>query len=192
MRKKINRNGDRVLILTEGECTEIQYLNKIKRKFRLSRLTFRQAQKHNPVIEIAKEMEQITEYERVYAIFDAETNKQKHQFIEALNYIQNIANIHKSKKPIIYNAFTANPCFEIWLLLHFQAITQNYYECSDVRTDLKQYIPNYNKHLHDSVSDLMLRLEIAISNEIQLKNSNPIQSPFSNIGELIDILKQLK
>lgn len=38
-----------------------------------------------------------------------------------------------------------NPCFEIWLLLHFIHTGRLFSNCSDVVVELRKYIPNYTK-----------------------------------------------
>lgn len=38
-----------------------------------------------------------------------------------------------------------NPCFEIWLLLHFVHTGKLFSNCSDVVTELRKYIPDYSK-----------------------------------------------
>ena len=38
-----------------------------------------------------------------------------------------------------------NPCFEMWLLLHFVFTGKHFGTCSDVVSDLKKHIPNYSK-----------------------------------------------
>lgn len=36
-----------------------------------------------------------------------------------------------------YNLAISNPCFELWLLYHFQEMGENYNSCHDVKDDLK-------------------------------------------------------
>lgn len=38
-----------------------------------------------------------------------------------------------------------NPCFEIWLLLHFVHTGRLFSNCSDVVTELRKHIPDYSK-----------------------------------------------
>jgi len=38
-----------------------------------------------------------------------------------------------------------NPCFEVWLLLHFVHTGRLFSNCSDVVTELRKYIPDYSK-----------------------------------------------
>jgi len=38
-----------------------------------------------------------------------------------------------------------NPCFEVWLLLHFEYTGRLFSECSDVVTELRKFIPGYTK-----------------------------------------------
>ena len=38
-----------------------------------------------------------------------------------------------------------NPCFEFWLLLHFRQTGRLFQNCEQVVTELRRYIPNYNK-----------------------------------------------
>jgi len=39
----------------------------------------------------------------------------------------------------------SNPCFELWLLLHFESLTGHVAKCKDVERLIRKYIPAYKK-----------------------------------------------
>ncbi|MBP9134766.1 MAG: RloB domain-containing protein [Saprospiraceae bacterium] len=38
-----------------------------------------------------------------------------------------------------------NPCLEFWFLLHFEKTSKYFNTCSSAETQLKKYLPNYEK-----------------------------------------------
>lgn len=39
----------------------------------------------------------------------------------------------------------SNPCFELWLLLHFESLTSHVAKCKDVERLIRKYVPAYQK-----------------------------------------------
>jgi hypothetical protein len=89
--------------------------------------------------------------------------------VEQLNEVSNWVHAeNKKKNPVIHGMALSNPCFEFWLLLHFEEGTGalNSNEClSRLR---KKYIPNYDKRLNDPI---VIKLFTEKTIEVAIKRS---------------------
>jgi hypothetical protein len=78
------------------------------------------------------------DYEFVYALIDMDKVFQDKQ--------ENEYKADKRKAEMLgVTVLENNPCFEIWLLLHFQKTGRVFTRCDDVIKELRKYIPNYSK-----------------------------------------------
>ncbi|MFI5137439.1 MAG: RloB family protein [Sphingobacteriales bacterium] len=85
-------------------------------------------------------IELMENYNRVYALVDMDAiiaQQQQH------NYQQHKATAIRAGVIVLEN----NPCFEFWLLLHFRQTGRLFQNCEQVITELRRYIPGYNKGL---------------------------------------------
>jgi len=77
-------------------------------------------------------------YDRVYALIDMDAIIAQGQLHA---YRQRKANAEAQDVIVLEN----NPCFEIWLLLHFRRTDRQFGNCNDVVRQLREFIPNYDK-----------------------------------------------
>ncbi len=71
-----------------------------------------------------------------------------------------------------FNLALSNPCFELWLLLHFTFYAKTGTNCKTIIRELKKYLPNYDKSNLEIIK-LESKIITAISNAKKLdKNSN--------------------
>lgn len=61
-----------------------------------------------------------------------------------------------------YHLAISNPCFELWLLYHFQDVDKSYNSCNDVKDDLKPLLDDaegsdYEELFHDLAADAVER-----------------------------------
>lgn len=80
------------------------------------------------------------DYDRVYALIDMDAVIAQQQ---QQNYQQHKAAALRAGVIVLEN----NPCFEFWLLLHFRQTGRIFHNCGQVITELRRYIPGYNKGL---------------------------------------------
>ncbi len=86
-----------------------------------------------------------------------------------------------------------NPCFEFWLLLHFQQTSRPYNTCNEVIRDLKKYIPGYDKNanflsgLFQPEGELASKFTNAIENEKSL-HQNEYKSSYSEMFKLFELI----
>ena len=129
-RKKANRAGyDRILIVSEGEKTEPLYFEEIRQHYRLHTANIRVIQSAygttpQQVVDFAKdECLRTLGWEQVYCVFDRDDHP---NFNNALASAAALDRKHRNelKQPIRFTAIPSIPCFELWLLLHFECITR--------------------------------------------------------------------
>ncbi|HEB9431754.1 TPA: RloB domain-containing protein [Campylobacter coli] len=157
-RKTKRKENEVILIVCEGKKTEKNYLNQLKDFFRLSNVSINiiSSKKPDPsqIVEFTKEKNKDDSYDKVYCVFDKDTHSdfdKAKQKCEKYNF----------------EAIISNPCFEFWILLHFEYTTKPFgtnSPCNKLNnTCLKKYIKNYSKD-YDFTSIIKDKLNIAINN----------------------------
>ena len=93
------------------------------------------------------------------------------------------------------------PCFEYWLLLHFEYTTKPFAKTAtssvgeQVLRDLKRFIPDYEKGCEKVFSSLYEQLEFAKSNAeraLVCASKNHTDNPSTNIHTLVHFLQNLR
>ena len=96
----------------------------------------------------------------------------------------------------------SDPCFELWLLLHFEFTDRPYTSvrggrsaCDDVIEQLQRHIPRYRKNTTDYLKLVEDRVDDALSNADQLNRlSTGTRSrhlPYTNVSKLVARLLEL-
>ena len=152
-----------VLIVCEGKVTEPAYLNEILKHYRLINnvkvVSSNKGSSPENVLECAKSFIKKDGYDQAFCVFD----KDKHStYSSVVNNIKNIRNI---------SSINSVPCFEYWLLLHFEYTTSACYTNSDpvkyVIGCLKRYDPSYCKSSKQDFSKYIKKVNIAVEHAIQ-------------------------
>jgi hypothetical protein len=176
-----------VLILCEGAKTEPHYFNGIRRKKRISSAHVAVIPGNicgtDPanIVNYAKEEKRrrarYLDYDEVWCVFDRDEH---HNIAEAFD---------NAKRNNIKVAFT-NPCFELWLLLHF-ADQRGHIERNQLIRQLKKHIPDYDKSMQNC-HDLVCHSEdIAVSRAEEIRdwhigNNNPeTHNPSTSVDRLV-------
>jgi len=76
------------------------------------------------------------------------------------------------------------PCFELWLLLHFERSDAPFAACAEVCARLKESLPNYVKGLHYDFSSIAPRIEDAIQNAKWLVGCN-LATPATDVHHVL-------
>ena len=154
----------RVLVVCEGERTEPLYFEAMRDRLRLNTLVVKATKGVDPrtLVNMAREEERKERrngerFDFVYCVFDRDSHP---QFDEA------------SKTALDRGSKLARswPCFEFWLLLHFEVVRAPYARkgsvspCDACIRDLRKYLPEYSKGDHTTSDALWPRLEDAIEN----------------------------
>ena len=92
------------------------------------------------------------------------------------------------------------PCFEYWLLLHFEATTRPYARAGErspadcVIDDLKKYLPGYTKGDKETFQKLRDKLELAIERAKRVQEQgvkNQTDNPSTQIHLFVEYLQKL-
>jgi hypothetical protein len=199
-RKKGKRPGhDRVLIVTEGTKTEPNYLNEIRREGRISGAHVRvlPAEGTQPLKVVASAEAFFTnskEYERIYAVFDRDSHEIGN-YRNALNKATALDRKMKNSEGarVAFKAIPSVPCFEFWLLLHFEDI-QAFHERDVIYRRLRGHLPAYSKGQEGTFAATVGGLEVAIGRAVNLRRhytANHGAQPFTEMDVLVVLLRSL-
>ncbi|MGA2654562.1 MAG: RloB family protein [Gammaproteobacteria bacterium] len=203
LQRKISQRSsyDVVLIVCEGEKTEPYYLREFCDDLKLNNANIkilRAGADPKKIVEMAiKEFNKTNDYDCVYCVFDKDEHP---QYDKALKRITSLRENKKNSIPI--HAITSVPCFEYWLLLHFEDSTRPYLGTRQSKSageqvvrDLKKYIKDYKKGHENIFGKTKSKLKIAIKrakkNNIQ-QTKNRTDNPSTRVHELIEYLMNIK
>jgi hypothetical protein len=198
---------DRILIISEGSKTEPNYFREIRAAYKLhtASVEVRRCEIGTAPIQVAQYAQDLfmhgdshkhipkRAFERVYAVFDRDNHQ---SFQEALNLA---ASLHKklindSKQPVVFQAAPSVPCFELWLLLHFEDI-QSPLGRNEAFHRLRQHISNFDKSASNIFAITKAHLDIAIERAERLAagdSAPPDVQPFTEVGALVKLLTSLR
>lgn len=200
-KKQVRASYDRVLIVCEGSKTEPHYLQELINCLELNSANVEvdgdsssspiSVVKHarNRYIE-EKRMGDI--FDKVYCVFDKDTHD---SYDAALTVIDNL------KPKDVFKAINSVPCFEYWLLLHFDYTTKPYVgngtksSCANLIDDLKKYLPDYDKGNRGIYSEIAKQTPQAIAlskRSLAQATANGTDNPTTYIHDLVEYLKNLK
>jgi len=155
-----------IAVIGEG-ITEREYFKSLKQYEKLNFKFKPDIPKHSDIKSIISKAESLSEsYDLVYCIIDLDRILLNSKELDFYN-----KNKCKNKNIIFIEN---NPCFEIWLLLHFELSARSYANCSNLISILKKYIPDYNKSFvyfanKEIYKLLKPKLEYALKNSIRLE-----------------------
>ncbi|SFV87490.1 hypothetical protein MNB_SUP05-SYMBIONT-5-604 [hydrothermal vent metagenome] len=190
LKEKNHRQGigirqpyDRVLVVCEGSKTEINYFNSLVDSLKLSTVNIQildiKQTTPDSLFRKAKELSQYAKkegnfYNKVYCVFDKDGHTK---------YSETKDNIGQTKG--FYAAYS-EPCFEYWLLLHYEDTTKPFICFDELRKDKKfrKHFPGYQKNQDIFTERLQDKIETACQNA---KNN-----PHTNINELVEYLQNIK
>lgn len=161
----------RILIVCEGAKTEPIYFEALCRDKRLTRaeveIVGEECGSHprsvvNHAVDVMNERHRDDDpYDSVWCVFDCDEHEGIHEaFIRARDCGISVA--------------FSNPCIELWFLLHFECSTA-YRHRRAVRSQLKKYIPDYDKA--EGVYDLLRERQGEA-----IRNADTLRKHHSNAG----------
>jgi RloB-like protein len=132
-------------------------------------------------------------FEKVFVVFDRDDHE---GYYEALAMVASLDGKLKNdnKQVITFRAIPSIPCFELWLLLHFDEVNTPLHR-DEVIQRLKRYISGYEKgafgmfkHTRANLADAMRRAELLA------KKFNAYTEPesFTAVLELVDLLVNIR
>lgn len=190
----------KVLIVCEGGKTEPNYFNELRNHYRLeaTNVVISGDCGSDPmsVYEAAKEQYATHRgagdaFDRVYCVFDQDIHAGYQQALDA---------IARVRPGGTWQAITSVPCFEYWILLHFNYTTQpfraagRYSGCEQVIRELQNYLPNYSKGQEGMFEQLRGQLDFAIANAQRAllhARASRTDNPTTLVHELAEALRSL-
>jgi hypothetical protein len=139
---------DRILIVCEDSVAGCQYFKDFRSDLRLSNLDVHICGEEcgsapTSVYEYAvqeynrdkKENGDDNAYDKVYCVFDRD---QHADFARAMDAIK--------RAGVPFQAIPSYPCFELWILMHFEASSAPLPKCDDAIKKIKQHLSGYKKN----------------------------------------------
>jgi hypothetical protein len=128
------------------------------------------------------------DYDAVWCIFDMDKESEN---------LENYKEALKKAKDNNINVAKVFPCFELWLLLHFNKSYKPYSNCKELMKNLKKEIPDYEKSKkYYSFKNLPKLLknefENAIQNSIELEEHNKTHQTKSSICDIYKIIRNIR
>lgn len=201
-RKKESRaSHERALIVCEGSKTEPNYFCELVNSLELNTANvevdgncgsspisvFNYAQKR-----YLEEKRTGDGFDRVFCVFDKDSHA---------TYEQALRLIGEKKPKDVFKAIVSVPCFEYWLLLHYEFTTRPFEAnrdgsvCASLISELKKYLPNYEKGEENIYSELSGQIDQAIAyskRALDQAEENVTDNPSTYIHELVEYLQDLK
>lgn len=196
-RKHGKRTGQRVLVVCEGKRTEPAYFEALKNELKLTGVTVDVVSPHgtapNNVVDCAaRKAKDATKngipYDRVWCVFDHD------------NHATYGSARTSADKGTIDTAVSV-PCFEIWVLLHFQYSTRAFASGDQVIAELRKNscVPDYEKNDRWCWTKLVPKRDQAIKNAQKLEQfhkdngNDPAEtSPSTGVHKLVEFLLKLQ
>lgn len=201
-RRKAQRESyARVLVVCEGEKTEPLYFDELKDYYGLSSADIKIhgdcGSAPNNIYDYARQKYREAKdagdpFDHVFCVFDKDNHS---------SYGQTVNDIARAEPKGVYQAITSVPCFEYWLVLHFNYSTQPYSHlpgnsaCSQVCKQVRDYILGYEKRYEGIFSHCFEQLEFAKNNAkraLQAAKQNSTDNPSTRVHELVEFLQNIK
>jgi hypothetical protein len=198
---------ERVLIVCEGEKTEPLYLEEIRRTFRLSTAhvqVWPSVGGTEPIQVVdyaerlflegdrAKAMDPRA-FDRVIAVFDRDDHATYHQALAKVRAL-NLVHENDDGERVPFQAIVSVPCFELWLLLHFEDVMAPIHR-NKVYAALRTHLPGYNKGQGGHFAATRARLETATARAVARAahtTAHDGREPYTDMHTLVNLLMTLK
>lgn len=205
LERKLNQRAsyDRILIVSEGSKTEPQYFREIRAAYRLNtaNVEVRPCDTGTAPIQVVEYAHDLfvngdsdkriqpRAFEKVYAVFDRDDHD---SYFNALNKAQALNGKlrNDSRKSVQFHAIASIPCFELWLLLHFEEVTAPIHR-DEVIERLKVRIPGYDKGASGTFAATAANLPDATQYAEQLAETyTAFDAPMPCTG-VVELVKQM-
>lgn len=116
-------------------------------------------------------------YDQIFCVFDRDGHE---SFDRARDKIKALSG--RKKKPLPIDEAISVPCFELWVLLHFERSDAPCGKCVEVINRVRNHMPGYEKADAAIAKQLMASVEVAIENadwlegRAETNNYNPFTS----------------
>lgn len=198
---------ERLLIVCEGEKTEPLYLEEIRCAFRLATAhvqVWPSADGTEPlqVVDYAQRLFfegdrakaiDCRGFDRVIAVFDRDDHTTYHPALAKLKTL-NLAHENDDGEPVPFQAVASVPCFELWLLMHFEDVLAPIHR-TQVYARLRNHLPEYDKGQGSHFAATRGRLDAATARataRAALTTAHNGHEPFTDMHILVNLLMTLR
>lgn len=207
-RKAGQRAGyDRILIVTEGSKTEPLYLGEIRSKYRLqtANVQVQHSQYGTSPVRIVEYAEHLfvngdeakniqpRAFEQVYVVFDRDDHDTYHNALAKTAALSGKLR-NDLKQAVKFEAIASVPCFELWLLLHFEDVQAPLHR-TEVYQRLRQHLPDYDKGQAGHYAQTSQNLADATQRAERLAHLTTAHDgtePYTDMHRLVQLLITLK
>lgn len=198
-RKKPKRPPfDRILIVTEGSKTEPLYLEDIRKQKRIpsAHIAVVPTIGTEPlqIVEYAVQVfKETKEFEAIYAVFDRDSHSTYNNALaKAASLDGKLKN--RDKKAVRFYAVPSVPCFEVWLLLHYQDLS-SFSHRSEVIERVRAHIAGYEKGATGIYALTEGAIPNATARAVHLRtrfSEHSGNDPFTKMDELVEFLRSIR
>jgi hypothetical protein len=166
-----------ILILCGGDVTEPSYFHGLVKKYHNAAVATKIVRGKADPIDLLNTADWHLVSEQLDEIWCVtDVNGLFTRVMEAFERVDEIAKIRLA---------ISNPCFELWLLLHFEGRTAAVGRCRDLARAVRRYVPNYVKAVdfrlfESGVEDAIQRASALKSDEVRCPN------PSTGVWELVE------
>ncbi len=206
--KEANRASyARILIVTEGSKTEPRYLEEIRAAYQLhsANVEVQPSQLGTEPLQVVQYARDLfmngdlhkgirpKSFDQVYVVFDRDAHL---SYFNALSLAQSLDGKLRNdeNQKISFKSIASIPCFELWLLLHFEAVLSPMHR-NDVIKNLTRYLPAYSKGNSGMFTATQSRLGMAAQRAKALAaifTAYTDPEPFTALYELVEALVTLR
>jgi hypothetical protein len=188
----------RVLIVCEGEKTEPLYLDDIRRANRIptTHIVIAHGGVTEPrqIVDFAeREFRANRAFDRVFAVFDRD---QHLTYISALDRAAALDGTLRNDDGTLvpFKAVPSVPCFELWLLLHFEDV-HAFWHRSEVYQRVRGHIAGYEKGSHGVYARTEASLAQAAQRSERLRerfDPRTGEDPVTDVDILVSLLRSIR
>jgi len=156
--------------------TEVVVADKTKGSAPISVVDYAQKRAHEP-----------GGYDHIFCVFDKDGHE---SFDRARVKIGELSN--RARNPLPIREIISVPCFEMWVLLHFEKTDAPFHKCEDVAARVqRQHMKEYSKADPNVAKQLMARIDVALTNSVWLASRAGIinDNPSTSVHKLVEHLK---
>lgn len=201
----LRNQSPRYLIICEGEKTEPQYFNEILQAHRIpsQRVKIERRNSSSPaaIVEQAlliqsSEAAQGDPYDKIYCVFDRDLHTTFDAAIDRINAVQ------ETGTPIV--AITSTPCFEFWMLLHFEYTDAPFQRTAsksigDQAVSKLRKKPGFEKYTKGQTGIYKILIDLtpkAVKHAARIRKNSASRSqidanPWTNVDILVAALQEL-
>ena len=197
------KGNSRILIVAEGEKTEPNYFLEIRQLLRLpaASVAIHPSADGTDSLTVVNYAERIfingdphkkiacKAFDAIYAIFDRDDHQ---TYAQALSRAESLNGKlrNDSKSPVSFHAIPSVPCFEFWLLLHYEEVVHPI-DRFEVYKRLRVHLPEYEKGGPSNFSRTRANIALAYGRAVSLAKYHTPHGglePYTAIPRLLDAL----